>query len=940
VAGGLVLLIIATPMCFGAAQPWAFRTAETAIFAMFGAAIMRMRAVDPAVNGGAAVFAVAWPAGAVALLLGFQLIPLPPAMVSALSPEAYVIYRHTLNGWPSRVDYPPPAPAVSVLPPVGGDARSRPAAPAPGAQVKNGAPVRLTSAGDDSSRAAPAVAGWRAAVARWYGGRWRPLSLAPTLGVTKVLLVAGAFTLFALVALYPVGGRERQGDEDPLTRLLIGAILLSGVAVAIVGLVEQATWNGKVLWFLVPRDWRAVRPGFGRAIGPFVDPDHFAAYLAMTAPLLMARALGGYAARDRRSRTETVPILCSAALVVVACGILLSQSRAVWGGLVVSFLLFGVLVSRVQTPQAFRIGPERTRAWPLRLGIAGLAIAVAAIVLIGSGGRGQVSARVGNTLGGGLDLPNRISLWRATLGMFRDFPLVGVGLGSWPEVFVHYESGPWPLQFYRHAHNDYVELAAELGVFGLAAVALVVWRFAGFVRKRWNRVAPRARVTLAALVAGMAVEGFHELFDFSLTMPAIGFLFAIYAGLAVRIAAAGAPESESDHRARRHIRIAGPYAAALAGVFAFASVVQSGTIYPFYPPARTFDEARETLLLHPAYPYSHLQMALWYWRSPRAVTELAAAVWLDPRNPYMHDVYAHRLAAYDRMSEALDQITLSVMWAPDFGSHSYLSPQVIPHLDAGDRKAIELGLSEAVARGYAGAVESLGAFYEGTGRTLDAAQTYARGAKTEPDPRRRAQLLLSAGQAYARAGQLDQARRNFIAARALRPADPDAYVALLSQVFAPRKDMAGAESVLDQGLDAGADPIVLLGTFAQAAETAGQPDKARAALIKMVEYEPTYSNFLRLGWFYLAAREYDRASATFRRATEIEPLRPQAWLELATAEENAYQYAAADRDYLRACKLAPNDNQARERYAAFQKKLAAGRPNAAPPAPAADTTYR
>jgi O-antigen ligase/Flp pilus assembly protein TadD len=895
----VVLLIVATPMCFGAGQPWAFRAAETAIFVMLGAAMVRMRAWGPAVNGAGAVLAIGRPAAAVALLLGLQLIPLPPAVVGALSPEAYAIYRHTLDGWPSRVDYP--APALDKLTPVGDSAGSRPAASAPAAQVKNGAP----------------------AAAGWYGGRWRPLSLAPTLEITKALLAAGAFALFALVALYPAGAGERRGDEDAFTRLVIGAILISGFAVALLGLVEQATWNGKVLWFLVPRDWGVPRLGFGRALGPFVDPDHFAAYLAMVAPLLMARALGGYPAGERRSRAETVPILSSAALVVVACGILLSQSRAVWGGLVLSFLLFGVLVSRVQTPQAFRIGLKRTRLWPMRLGIAAGAIAVAAVVLIGSGGRGEVSARVGSTLGGGLDLPNRISLWRATLRMVRDFPLFGVGLGSWPEVFVHYETGSWPLQFYRHAHNDYVELAAELGVFGFAAVALVVWRFAGFARQRWNRVAPRARVTLAALVAGMAAEGFHELFDFSLTTPAIAFLFAIFAGLAVRIAAASERESESCLRARGYIRAAGPYAAAMAAVFAFASAVQTGTIYPFYLSARTFDQARETLLLHPANPYSHLQMALWYWRSPRAARELAAAVWLDPRNPYTHDIYAHRLAAYGRLPEALDQITLSVMWAPDFGSHSYLSPQAIPHLDAGDRKAIELGLSEAVARGYPGAVESLGAFYEDTGRTLDAAETYARGAEAELDPHRRAQLFLSAGRAYASAGDLDRARRDFVAARALRPADPEAYVALMSQVFAQRKDMAGAEVVLNQGLDAGVDPAVLLASFAQAAETAGRPDKARAALVKMVEYEPTYANFLRLGSFYLGARQYDRASASFRHATDVEPSRARAWLELATAEEAAYQYDAADRDYLHARALAPNDVEVRQRYGAFQKKLAA-----------------
>ena len=99
--------------------------------------------------------------------------------------------------------------------------------------------------------------------------------------------------------------------------------------------------------------------------------------------------------------------------------------------------------------------------------------------------------------------------------------------------------------------------------------------------------------------------------------------------------------------------------------------------------------------------------------------------------------------------------------------------------------------------------------------------------------------------------------------------------------------------------------------------------------MKMVEYEPTYDNLVRLGSFYLTIHKYEDASAAFRRATEVAPARAEAWLELATAEEGAYQYVAADRDYLRARTLAPRDIEVRDRYIAFQKKLAAGRSDAA-----------
>jgi len=335
------------------------------------------------------------------------------------------------------------------------------------------------------------------------------------------------------------------------------------------------------------------------------------------------------------------------------------------------------------------------------------------------------------------------------------------------------------------------------------------------------------------------------------------------------------------------------------------------------------------VLLHPANAGLHLALASWYGSSPAGLAEVARAVWIDPRNPFARDFYARSLAENGRTAEALNQITISVMRAPSSSNHFYLTPRIMPYLSGPDRQAIEQGLLEAMARGYSEAIDSLSAFYVDTGRTLVAAQLYERGAASEQDPRRREQLLMTAGQTYASTGQLYRARRCFEGARALRPQDPEPYSALLTEVFVTPKDASDAEIVLKEGLDAGVDPVPMFAAFAQMAQASGQPDKERAALAKMVEYEPTYDNLLRLGSFYLGARDYERASQTFRRATEIDPTNPRAWVELAGAENGAYQYVTADHDYLHARALAPNDIEVRDSYAAFQKKLAAGRSDAA-----------
>jgi O-antigen ligase/tetratricopeptide (TPR) repeat protein len=922
VIGGLVLLVLATPLCFGTAHPWAYQAAEAVIFSMLAVALLRMRAAQPEIRGAREILGVVAPAPILIVLVGFQLVPLPPALVRVLSPGAYDLYRHTLDGWPSQIEFPPPTPG----PAESSTSAARPVLMPTESEVRNGAPVPFVPHHAPPEPLSLPVVGRMPRSSGWYGGIWRSLSLSPPLGIASALKLVAAFGLIAIVALYPVAREASESDEDPLTRLLVSVILISGFAVAAIGIVQQVTWNGKVLWFFVPLDWGGVKLGHPRMMGSFINPDHFAAYLAMTAPLFMSRACTALAGDDGRNREATTAILCSSALVVVVCAILLSESRAIWGATLVLCALFLILASRFGTPAFFRERRGAARAWAVGLGVVALAALPAA--LIGSAGRDLVDTRVGQSVAGGLDFWHRVHIWRDTLRMVPDYPLFGVGLGAWPEVFPHYRIAPWPTEFLRDAHNGYVEFAAELGVLGVAALVAIGWKAARLIRRRWPNLTPRAQLTVAGLISGVAVEGFHELFDFSLTVPAISFLFAIYAALLMRIAVTGIPETESAIRYRRGIRAAAPFAAAMALALVIASQVQASVIYPYYPRPKTFADAGTMVLLHPANAGLHLALASWYGSSPAGIEQVSQAVWIDKRDPFARDLFARYLAENGRIAESLDQIAVSVMWAPRLGDHLYLNPRIVPYLAPPERRAIEQGLREAIARGYPEAVGSLASFYTGAGLTLDAARVYESGAASADDIRRRVQFLMLAGEAYAQAGQLDRARRDFEQARAADPEDPRPYSALMSQVFVARKDVAGATSLLKEGLGAGVDAAPLFPSFAQVAHAAGQPKKARAALTRMVEYDPSFDSFMRLGSYYAAERDYTRASEVYRRATDINPANPRAWLELAGAEEGAYQYEQANRDYRRAAALGPSDVEVSARFAAFKQKLAAGHPDA------------
>ena len=109
---------------------------------------------------------------------------------------------------------------------------------------------------------------------------------------------------------------------------------------------------------------------------------------------------------------------------------------------------------------------------------------VAGVVLVAAIGVGyyfeyapaQVKARFSN-ISSAQNSSGRSDEWRIALRMFRDHPALGVGLGNYQTIEPRYATQSLNLQFVRYvvqyrlvAHNTYLEVAAELGVPGVAAL--------------------------------------------------------------------------------------------------------------------------------------------------------------------------------------------------------------------------------------------------------------------------------------------------------------------------------------------------------------------------------------------------------------------------------------------------------------------------------------
>ena len=124
---------------------------------------------------------------------------------------------------------------------------------------------------------------------------------------------------------------------------------------------------------------------------------------------------------------------------------------------------------------------------------------------------------------------NRYAYWKVAVATFADHPLQGEGSGSFRAIWLRERDFR---EVIRDAHSLYLETAAELGLVGLLALALLV---AGCAV-----AAVRAGPALPGAAAALAAFALHAGIDWDWEMPA---LTLVALALAARLIAAGEPRT-------------------------------------------------------------------------------------------------------------------------------------------------------------------------------------------------------------------------------------------------------------------------------------------------------------------------------------------------------------------------------------------------------------
>ena len=327
------------------------------------------------------------------------------------------------------------------------------------------------------------------------------LTLSPIATKESLLKLATYFVLFFVViqlfAASPVETWRRVG-----TAVLVFGFLFSFLSIL------QFFWNpGRILW---------VGHDLGGPFGPYVDRDHYAGLMEMVAPVSAAYVL------SRPKRDPRNSILWFAVLVPVV-SLLLTGSRGGFVSVLVEIAILGwIMIWRNPLPGR----PKRVASTGLVL------VAVAALFfwLVPT----YVLTKLGTIKNYVPEVSgeSRPALWRNSLGIFRDHPLVGAGMGSFETAYPPYQTTASDLVT-EHAHNDYVEALTETGLLGgvLILAALVL-----FIRITFRDLLVQLEhepgwIQLGAAIAccGLLI---HSFVDFNLHIPANAAWFAFCAGLA------------------------------------------------------------------------------------------------------------------------------------------------------------------------------------------------------------------------------------------------------------------------------------------------------------------------------------------------------------------------------------------------------------------------
>jgi O-antigen ligase len=345
---------------------------------------------------------------------------------------------------------------------------------------------------------------WRIVPERPWG--WLPSGLrAPlrsdeldpgAMNAWRALMILGG--PWALFCAFRAAGLRR--------RALVGLAWVSVVTAglfAVWGYLNQPSY-GTILGFVIPRD--------AQVYGTFINRNHAGVYLYLNAGLALGLA-GWHLRRAGESATRGGPHLV-AAFAAVMLSLFAALTNSVGAVIVVGLL--GLVAAPLMLFRGFRDdrGEVRRGAWATVLALVVVVLALGAVAdfdKLAEKAKGKADRY--RQAGADDRAPLRAATWR----MAMDKPWTGWGAGSYRWVSPVYQAEQPALQDERgrlrvralYAHNDWLQLFAEVGALGLLPGLFALYWLGRKVRAAFRPGHPEA----IPLAATLLLFGLHAGFD-------------------------------------------------------------------------------------------------------------------------------------------------------------------------------------------------------------------------------------------------------------------------------------------------------------------------------------------------------------------------------------------------------------------------------------------
>lgn len=351
---------------------------------------------------------------------------------------------------------------------------------------------------------------------------WLPLSIDADSTVDALgTLILAVLTFWVARAVFSA----RRG-----TRRVCQALAVMGAAAAVLAIAQRALVPGLILGVLPP-DTPSASP-----FGAFVNRNHFAGWL-----LMIAAPVGGYLIAHVNVHSEyrrgpgaallealrTGSLLTASAGMISAGALFLTLSRSALAGFGAA-TVWGWLFARSRV----EVGRQ---ALPVLFAVAGGIILLVVLFVDVDGWAARINSSFEWTQGTG----GRLTIWRETVPIIRDFPVTGTGAGTYSDAMTVYQQtriwvgsmGKWT--HFNNAHSHYVQLVAEGGVLLALPAAAGLWWLT--ILGRRALAADRGQIfwVRAGAAAGLVGIAVQSVWEVPLVMPANAVLAAVLAALVV-----------------------------------------------------------------------------------------------------------------------------------------------------------------------------------------------------------------------------------------------------------------------------------------------------------------------------------------------------------------------------------------------------------------------